>query len=111
MGTSESMTSTYKITSSLHFPLSTKIRICFFWSHRYSVGRQRSPLLNYSLHQATVKMAKKKKKVSIKAVCKPKEQSNLRKISEDDYAYSRELCVCAGASGLEKQYVYMLDLP
>ena len=56
-------------------------------------------------------MAKKKKKVSIKAVCKPKEQSNLRKISEDDYAYSRELCVCAGASGLEKQYVYMLDLP
>lgn len=58
-------------------------------------------------------MAKKKKKneVSIKAVCKPKKQSNLRKISEDDYADSRELYLCVGASGLEKQYVYMLDLP
>lgn len=56
-------------------------------------------------------MAKKKKKVSIKAVCKPKKLSNLRKISEDDYADSRELYVCVAASGLEKQYVYMLDLP
>lgn len=57
------------------------------------------------------KDGKKKKEVSIKAVCKPKKLSNLRKISEDDYADSRELYVCVAASGLEKQYEYMLDLP